>query len=673
MNHIQAEIPDLQKPVLTVTGHSKSNLKEGAEFLKEAPLKVGKQLHNTVLSGPMAVNIKLYIPLHKTKKKKNHIIASGDVAVKDGTMQLKAWNTEFIHIKGVYHFVDNNLSAKHVTALLYGLPVVFNISTLDAKTPSPVLQVEAGGQLSMTSLQKRLKLPVLKYIQGMTTYRALVKIRDENSPLGTSFSLVSDLNGIATTLPPPYNKTAKRTKPFFVTMKTIHNKLLTVMLRYGNDFSIATSFNRSDNKLKFISGELLFGEGQARLQQLPGLLIDGKIEQVAWSQWKKYLDTYLKSSRLVSKIAWSHNTRIRRIKLQIDKLLLLKHTLHNTYLNLVPKSDGWSITVKNPIIAGNMYIPNDRDQCWYGHFSRLYLPKFKTKNKSNQTQERFDLHKIPPFYLTCDDFRYGGKDLGQVHIKSTPIQTGLKINQLTVKNNLFGISAIGTWQDEQGQQHSSLFGRFDSSNLGSVLKDWGITSALEGGGGFANFALRWPGSPHKFSTTKLSGSVNIDFQNGRVSQVSNGAESKLGLGRLLNLFSLQTLPLLPIKLAHLSKKGFAFNLMKGDFKLNHGNARTKNASIVGSVAWVRVHGDIEFARKNYDLQLNIVPNITSSLPLIVSIAGGPLAGAIAWVANKILGPQVGKAAQINYRVTGSWDKPSIIKIPAPAETNTHRT
>ena len=376
LNHIQAEIPDLQKPVLTVTGHSKSNLKEGAEFLKEAPLKVGKQLHNTVLSGPMAVNIKLYIPLHKTKKKKNHIIASGDVAVKDGTMQLKAWNTEFIHIKGVYHFVDNNLSAKHVTALLYGLPVVFNISTLDAKTPSPVLQVEAGGQLSMTSLQKRLKLPVLKYIQGMTTYRALVKIRDENSPLGTSFSLVSDLNGIATTLPPPYNKTAKRTKPFFVTMKTIHNKLLTVMLRYGNDFSIATSFNRSDNKLKFISGELLFGEGQARLQQLPGLLIDGKIEQVAWSQWKKYLDTYLKSSRLVSKIAWSHNTRIRRIKLQIDKLLLLKHTLHNTYLNLVPKSDGWSITVKNPIIAGNMYIPNDRDQCWYGHFSRLYLPKF---------------------------------------------------------------------------------------------------------------------------------------------------------------------------------------------------------------------------------------------------------------------------------------------------------
>lgn len=671
LDHIQAAIPNLQQPILTVMGHSQSNLTTGVAFLQKTPLKVAKQLRHTALHGPMGLNIKLLIPLYEKKQKKHDVIASGDVTVDHGTMQLKAWHTQFTEIKGRYHFVNNDISAKHVTALHYGLPVIFDVTTLNAETSAPVLQIEAGGQLNIASLEEQLKLPALKYLRGTTSYRALVKIRDGSAAAGSSVSLASDLSGIAITLPPPYGKPANDTQPFFMTLKTVPDKPLALTLQYGKHFSAAASFKQSNKNLKFISGELLMGEGQAQLQQSTGLVIAGKMQKVVWSQWQKYLGAYLQNPGIASKKTWLHSARIRKIKLQIGKLLAFKHTLNSLYVELVPNDKGWSVTIKNPIAVGNLYIPDNRKQRWYGHFSRLYLPKLNTKAKGNQ--QKINPREIPPLDLTSDDFRYGDKALGQVHIRLTPLPTGLTINKLTVKNNLFGIAVAGAWRDEQGHQQSNLSGQFGSRDLGRFLKNWGITSAVEGGSGAANFALTWPGSPRDFSAAKLSGNMNVDFRNGRISQVIHGAKPELGLGRLLNLFSLQTLPLLPLKLAHLTKKGFAFNLLKGDFNLNHGNVKTHNASIVGSVAWVRVSGIIGFARKNYDLQLNIVPNITSSLPLIIGIAGGPLAGAIAWVANKILAPQLGKAAQINYRVTGSWNKPSIVKIPAPAATNTART
>nr|WP_251365750.1 AsmA-like C-terminal region-containing protein [Coxiella-like endosymbiont of Rhipicephalus sanguineus] len=63
-----------------------------------------------------------------------------------------------------------------------------------------------------------------------------------------------------------------------------------------------------------------------------------------------------------------------------------------------------------------------------------------------------------------------------------------------------------------------------------------------------------------------------------------------------------------------------------------------------------------------------MPNITSTLPLLVGLAGGPLAGVITWIANQVLAPHVGKAAEVNYHIVGSWNKP-VVTLPAPAKTN----
>ena len=53
---------------------------------------------------------------------------------------------------------------------------------------------------------------------------------------------------------------------------------------------------------------------------------------------------------------------------------------------------------------------------------------------------------------------------------------------------------------------------------------------------------------------------------------------------------------------------------------------------------------------------------------VVGIIGGPIAGAVAWVVNKLVTPEIGKAVGFTYNVNGSWDKSKNIKLPAPAAT-----
>ena len=69
--------------------------------------------------------------------------------------------------------------------------------------------------------------------------------------------------------------------------------------------------------------------------------------------------------------------------------------------------------------------------------------------------------------------------------------------------------------------------------------------------------------------------------------------------------------------------------------------------------------------EDYDLRLIVTPHLTSSLPLIATVAGGPIAGAVTWVVNKALGPGVNKMTRYEYLIKGSWQEPTIEPVRSP--------
>jgi len=91
-------------------------------------------------------------------------------------------------------------------------------------------------------------------------------------------------------------------------------------------------------------------------------------------------------------------------------------------------------------------------------------------------------------------------------------------------------------------------------------------------------------------------------------------------------------------------------------------ASTSNAYLDGPVARIDVRGGISLAKKNYNLTLLVAPHVTSSLPVVATIIGTPIAGALTWVAEKVLSPEVSAITSVEYSVTGSWKKPVIAKV-----------
>ncbi len=176
------------------------------------------------------------------------------------------------------------------------------------------------------------------------------------------------------------------------------------------------------------------------------------------------------------------------------------------------------------------------------------------------------------------------------------------------------------------------------------------------------FNLNWQGAPYQVSFTKLKGHFSFTATNGQIVDIGSSNEAKLNFGRLLTFLSIQSLTKrLQLDFSDLKTKGFDFTNIQGNFILRNSNAITRDVTIEGSVAKISIAGRIGMLNKDYDLIIKVVPHFTSSLPVIVGLAGGPVAGVVAWLANAVLGSTVQKIAETSYHITGSWSKPDVVK------------
>jgi len=105
--------------------------------------------------------------------------------------------------------------------------------------------------------------------------------------------------------------------------------------------------------------------------------------------------------------------------------------------------------------------------------------------------------------------------------------------------------------------------------------------------------------------------------------------------------------------------------MSADFSFKNGSVFTENARFDGPVAQLDISGRIGMVAKDFDIRLGVMPHVTSSLPVVATfMAGGfnPLAGAAAWVIEKIATKSVPSVTTYKYQVTGPWDKPDWRKV-----------
>lgn len=654
---ITARIEDLANAELIVSGNVKTTMQNGLRFISESPLKktVGEGLENLTLNGEADLGLRLHIPLHTAASQTE---VEGNVAVLPGA-SLDAFSG-YVHLTdliGVFKFTENGLFADQLRACWLGQPVAIAIDTKSEMRDGHAIFVSAHGKMSIANLQKTYGLNFLQNkIVGETNYQALLKIIHQAGHPSVDFTVDSDLQGIKIDLPEPLKKAANEKYTIHTQVKFSNKSDLNIFAQYAKKLSAAMTFSQNQKKdWIFQQGNIRFGDVLAELQTNKGLLIDGNLSKLTWTEVADYLNPFLKAKEGGN---INTNFQLRELNLTVDQLNALGITLSSATVLAKMQPQSWSVKINSPTVTGELTIPKGLDSPIIGNFER-----FRFQTGVSSVVSGINPGDIPPLDLQFKNFYYGNKFLDQVSLLTSSGDNLLQIRQLNIRTGDTYLTSTGRWQQvDKDHQQTTISGNVDSRNIGAALKTWQVTSSVLGGNGKMAFALSWPSAAYDFSSKQLDGSFSLAFAKGSIIDIGRSKEAEMGIGRILNLLSLQSIPKrLSLDFSDLLEKGFVFDQMKGDFSMQNGNAVTENGSLRGSVAKIEIKGKIGVSDKNYNLDMRITPYVTGSLPVAAAIVGGPVIGAATWLGDKVLGSVVNHIVAQTYQITGSWDNPLVQK------------
>ncbi len=659
IKQLVASISDVEakpEPILSVNTRMQiESLAKAKLYLLNSPMKtsIGKGLQQFKLDGTGELFLKLRIPLEK-----GETTSDGLLKIYSTNLSFPAWNLAFNHLVGNINFTNDKLTAKHLQALFFNEPTNINIDTF-YQNKKRFTQFSLDNILHLQDIKKYFSIDNLDYIQGQTHAKTTVDI---DSSGNTHVAIRSDMKGIAIDVPKPFGKPAEKQHDFQVDAYLNDKQPPLIRFNYQSLVGAAIAFNEQNNKTLFQRAIIHFGSGGYLLQKQAGIYINGNLAQFNWDNWQKFKDTFYKKSNDASKNTSTDSLLpdvIKQINVNVKQFNAFKQVLTNLHLQLVRADKNIMLNMESNNVNGELIVPNNYHQAAItGDFNTLKLMPFT--ETQNITALDFDPSTLFPINFFINQFSYGNKKFGKVKLSLKPIQNGVQISKLSIVNPLYTLDTQGKWVKIKNQDSSTFSGKLQTENLGALLKQEDFTSHLYKGEGVADFSLSWPGKPADFQSKGLQGSVKLDLKDGAVVGLDSSTNQKIGLGKLINILSVQSLfKHLTLNFSDLSESGFSYNVLTGDITLYNGNVFTQNLYLDGSVAEIYIKGDVSLINKLYNVDLKINPYVTSSLPIIATIAGGPIAGIATWAVSKLARAGIEKVVSYQYHIGGTWDKPVI--------------
>ena len=244
-----------------------------------------------------------------------------------------------------------------------------------------------------------------------------------------------------------------------------------------------------------------------------------------------------------------------------------------------------------------------------------------------------------------------------VKVETNWHERGMLIDTFSLTATAMTFNARGTWLTTWSGLHETiLHGMITSSNLGHTLVGLNFARSLDRCDYTATFDSKWPAEPYQLSWSNMKGKVSFEMFDGEILDVNPGAGGRL-LG-LLNIFKLTNR--LAFDFDDVTRKGFAFDSIKGDFEFVNGDGSLKNFNIIAPAADINMFGSIGLLERDYGLLMHVKPHTDS-----LTFAGGVLLGGVVIGAGLALIQKVfdlGVLGHNIYSITGSWEDPRVEKI-----------
>lgn len=641
ISHVHADIPvlDADDPILNVHALGKAGIDQGIKFINSSPVHdvVMGFTDNLKASGNAELQLDLQIPLQNVEAARFH----GDYLIKNGHLDADAnlGLPKLDKLNGHIKFSEKGLSIQNMQAELFEGPATFNVSTRADKA----ITIQGNGHISENGIRALDDNLLTAALRGSTDWKANVFIQKPRFQL----DIRSQLQGISSVLPAPLNKTADTAANLFISIKQDNAQQDNVEVHY-DDWVHAKFIRQHEAQLTRIQGGEIAVNTPLVAPTGDGIHLQAIFSKLNIDEWTDYLKNNASHESTTNHPALA----IRNIDVKADVLQVFDRSLHQIKLHITPESDKLKLNIQGQELAGDADWLQGKQNKLIAKLNYLRIPRNKP---STETKPPVEIRRLsnayPELEIAAQEFQFGDKNLGALDLKANNSGDNWVIQRMTLTNPDSQLIADGVWRNTLHAPNTQIKFVLNSSNLGQTLQRFQPGELVNGGSGTMSGHIDWPGSPHEFAIEQLDGNFKLQLEKGQILKVQPG------VGRLLGLLSLQSLPRrLTLDFRDLFSEGFAFDKIQCSANMNDGILRSQDFFMTGPAAEAKIKGETNLKTETQLLKVKVTPHVSDTLSL-AALAGGPVVGVAAFVAQKLLKDPLNKISASEYTIGGTWDNP----------------
>ena len=628
IKHMVATIfpSNIKEPIMEIDLILDSPIPNIINAINKSPIKkVMKGIFDEMEGeGPGQLSVQLKIPL----KDEDNISFNGTYAFQDSYLINNVLGMPKVNnIIGDLEFNQDTIKINKVKASLSGSPIIITLNNIE-----DVTKINIDGVINQKFINLVLDENWGSKIIGEASWNGEVNIKDKT----TDIVIKSDLKGLGLNLPSPFRKNENELMTFSLTKNSINENQEEIEVEVGT-YAFAKLIRKQEGGRKIING----------LVNINSLSTEMPEEGVKLSA--EFSEVNLESiNSLLSSIPG--NSIITDANINIEEFNVYGYIISNANIKFAPTNENISVQILSNDVSGNI-LWNQKENLLKAGFEKLHLKKDNTHAEN----ERNFIFSNPPKInikvnsLALDDEIYG--DLSLLASKENKIWN---IENFKISNPNHIIKGSGLWDDEGLNPNTSINFSWEINNIQKTFDQLSYPELIKDGKASVIGMLGWPKSPFDFDKSVIKGNFSLTATDGIV------MEAKPGVARLFGLLTLQNLPRrLTLDFNDIFSKGFIFDRINAGVIINNGVLKSNRFSMEGPAAEVSIKGETNIIEETQNIHVVVNPRISDSLSLL-SLAGGPLAGAAAFIAQKILKDPLNKIMSDEYQIIGTWDEPEEI-------------
>ncbi len=668
LRRVRAEIADLvEAPRLKVSGDVQVQAADLLRYVRISPVRdlLDRALDDWRATGAVQGNLALDIPLLDA----NATRVQGQIRLAQNDLQLGPQWPALQRASGRIDFSETGFSLRDLQGTLLG--GAFRIAGGPEADVGTVLRF--SGQLTAQGLQRLVAHPLANRVSGQTAYAGSVTLRGTGHL--PELRLDSTLEGLAIDLPAPLRKPAPDAWPLSAAMIQDASRPLQQL-----SVQIAGRFQAMVERRQAPGGAWEWQRGVVALRADPtlparGLALRLEAPVLDVDGWQRALATDAPPATGAA-AASPLPLPLLEVSLKTPQVLVANRQLGDLNAQGRKQASGeWTFDLESAEVAGRgRYRPaaNARQASHLElRLSRLHIPRELGQDLGRRLQERPTGERLPSLSVVAESFELQDRQLGRLELEAVEAApSDWRLDTLVLSNPDAVLRARGQWRPvatpgRPTVMRMNLETELELIDAGKLLARLGIPGALAGGRGTLRGPLLWNGLPQSFDLPSLDGDLELVLDRGQFLQ------AEPGLGRLLSVLSLQSLPRrVTLDFRDIFSAGFAFDTIRAQARIRQGLAATDNLRMVGPSATVALSGSVDLVRETQALRALVIPQVdASAASVLYGLAVNPAIGFGTFIAQLLLKDPLARVLSFEYSIQGSWADPQVTRVErrAPAE------